>query len=151
LPLLRGFDDLAVLTALAGRFVQQEYQPGDVIVTEGTPRDAVFLVAHGKLDQFQAGKFGDASRLDVLGDGHFFGEQALGGDAGLWPFTVRAATSCTLLVLRRRAVEQLNGTADVLRGRIAQALAAPGKPRNHKGEADIEVSSGHTGEPALPG
>ncbi|HCT80100.1 MAG TPA: Crp/Fnr family transcriptional regulator, partial [Micromonosporaceae bacterium] len=32
LPLLRGFDDEAVLSALADRFVQQEFEPGDVIV-----------------------------------------------------------------------------------------------------------------------
>src|SRR5690349_8899530 len=35
LPLLRGFDDIAVLTALAGRFVQQEFKPGDLIVEAG--------------------------------------------------------------------------------------------------------------------
>ncbi len=35
LPLLRGFDDSAVLSALADQFVQQEFSSGDVIVEAG--------------------------------------------------------------------------------------------------------------------
>src|SRR3954447_18998340 len=35
LPLLRGFDDTDVLRALAERFVQHEYAPGDVIAEVG--------------------------------------------------------------------------------------------------------------------
>src|SRR5690349_8846137 len=37
LAVLRGFDDPAVLSALAERFVQQEFKPGDVIVEAGKP------------------------------------------------------------------------------------------------------------------
>jgi hypothetical protein len=36
LPLLRGFGDEAALSALADRFTQREYQPGDVIVRAST-------------------------------------------------------------------------------------------------------------------
>ena len=47
LPALRGFGDGAVLNALAGRFTQQEFEAGDVIVTAGQPAETVYLIAHG--------------------------------------------------------------------------------------------------------
>src|SRR5690242_3517743 len=59
LPLLRDFGDDEALNALAGRFVQQEYAPGDVIVAAGRPADQVFLVAHGKVNRIGTGKYGD--------------------------------------------------------------------------------------------
>src|SRR5256885_8733604 len=39
LPMLRDFDDDEVLGALAGRFTQQEFEPGDVIVEAGQPAE----------------------------------------------------------------------------------------------------------------
>src|SRR5687767_2972320 len=48
LPLLRGFEDDEVLGALAGRFVQREYEPGALIVEAGKEADHVYLLAHGK-------------------------------------------------------------------------------------------------------
>src|SRR5215813_7600554 len=41
LPLLRGFDDLEALSALASQFVQRELKPGDVIVERGQPADHI--------------------------------------------------------------------------------------------------------------
>ena len=57
LALLRGFDD-EVLRALADRFVQQEFAPGDVIVERGQSAEQVFLIAHGKLNKIGVGKYG---------------------------------------------------------------------------------------------
>ena len=56
LPLLRGFDDVEVLSALADRFVQQEFKPGDVIVEAGQPADQIFLIAHGKVNKIGVGQ-----------------------------------------------------------------------------------------------
>src|SRR5690348_13533088 len=84
LPLLRGFDDDAVLTALAGRFRQQEFEPGQVIVEFGNPIDRVYLIAHGKVSKVGAGKFGDETVLDVLADGAFFGDSVLADADGIW-------------------------------------------------------------------
>jgi hypothetical protein len=77
LPLLRGFDDTAALNALADRFVQQEYGPGDVIVEFGHQADQVFLIAHGKVNKVGTGKYGDQTVLGVLANGDYFGEQFL--------------------------------------------------------------------------
>ena len=151
IALLRDFEDDEALTALAGRFSQQEFQPGDVIVTEGGPADQVFLIAHGKVEKVGTGAYGDPISLGAMADGDHFGEQALTGRDELWPFTVKATTPCTVLVLRGRQLQELNGQGDPLRAHIAAALAKPSKPSNKHGEAAIELASGHEGEVELPG
>ena len=47
--MLRGFDDDDVLTALADRFVQREFEAGEAIVQAGAPADQIVLIAHGKV------------------------------------------------------------------------------------------------------
>lgn len=76
---LRGYDDDLTLDAIAGRFTQQEFEPGDVIVERGRPVDRVVLVAHGKLSKVGAGEYGAEAVLGTLANGDFFGEQALLG------------------------------------------------------------------------
>src|SRR5215468_8956215 len=44
LPFLRGFEDVEVLGALASRFVQHDFRPGDVIVEIGKPADSICLI-----------------------------------------------------------------------------------------------------------
>src|SRR3954468_18663754 len=46
LPLLRGFEDVEVLTALANRFEQKEFKAGDVITEVGQEADSICLIAH---------------------------------------------------------------------------------------------------------
>jgi len=151
LPLLRGFEDQEVLAALADRFVQQEYAPGDVIVAEGQPADQVYLIAHGKVNKIGHGEYGDETVLAVLVDGDYFGDQVLAGVQGVWEFTVRAVTPVTVLALRGQAVQELNGQSEALREHIEQILARPSRAQNDVGEAAIELASGHDGEPVLPG
>jgi len=150
LAVLRGFDDLDALSALADRFVQQEYQPGDVIVERGQPADQVILIAHGKLNKIGTGKYGDQTVLGVLADGDHFGDQVLAGYQGTWDYTVKAVTPCTVLALRRQAFQELNGHSDALLEHIRRAQDGPKRAQNPYGEAAIEVASGHDGEPDLP-
>src|SRR5690606_33036747 len=56
LPLLRGFDDVEVLAALASQFVQRDLKPGDVIVEAGQPADSICLIARGKIERIGIGK-----------------------------------------------------------------------------------------------
>ena len=150
LPVLRGFDDEAALVALADRFVQQEFAAGDVIVERGSPADQVVLIAHGKVNKIGTGQYGEATVLGVLADGDYFGEQVLAGYQGEWEYTVRAVTPCTVLVLRRQAVNELNGRSDALREHVRRVQSSRRLPQNRHGEAAIEVASGHDGEPDLP-
>jgi Phage capsid-like protein/Cyclic nucleotide-binding domain len=151
LPLLRDFDDEAALSALADRFEQREFEPGDAIVRVGEPADQVFLIAHGKVNKVGTGKYGGDTVLGSLADGDYFGEKVLADAQGTWDSTVRAVTPCTVLALRRQSVEEMNGQSDALNEHIRRALAGTSRPQNAHGEAEIDLASGHEGEFDLPG
>lgn len=151
LPLLRDFDDEEVLGALAERFVQREFRPGDLIVTAGQPSDQVVLIAHGKVNKVGTGAYGDETVLEVLADGDHFGDRTIVSSEDTWSFTAKAVTPTIVLSLSQQEFEQLVGQSDVLRSRVEEFRATPELPQNHAGEAAIAVASGHSGEPDLPG
>ncbi|WP_329124170.1 family 2B encapsulin nanocompartment shell protein [Streptomyces sp. NBC_01353] len=151
LPLLRGFDDPTALGALADRFVQKEYEPGQVIVHSGKKADHVYLIAHGKVEKVGAGKYGDETLLGRLGDGDTFGGHVLAGD-GKWEFTAKATTAVTLLALPQSAYKAVADQYENL-GAHVRGNGSNGhrRPLNKAGEAAIELSAGHIGEALLPG
>jgi CRP-like cAMP-binding protein len=151
LALLRSYDDVEVLSALADRFVQQEFQPGDVIVERGRPADQVCLIAHGKVNKIGVGKYGDESVLETLVDGDHFTYRAVLESDDFWEFTVKAITPCTLLTLSQDSFEELVGQVDSLRQHIEQFRNSPEQAENEYGEAAIELAAGHEGESDLPG
>ncbi|MBO0656201.1 cyclic nucleotide-binding domain-containing protein [Streptomyces triculaminicus] len=152
LPLLRGFSDPEVLEGLAGRFAQRELRPGEVLVEAGQPADQVVLIAHGKAEKVHAGEYGDEAVLGVLAGGGYFGDGALAAaEAGEWDFTVRAVTACTVLTLPRREFEEALERSEGLRSHVEAFRARSLRPQNDQGESAIDVSSGHSGEPVLPG
>ena len=150
LPVLRDFPDDDVLAALADRFRQREFQPGDVVVSSGDRADEVYLIAHGKVNKIGRGKYGDATVLDTLADGDHFGDEVVYGGEVEWDFTIKAVTPVIVLALPWRSVQELNGQADALRAHIDAFARNAGKPQNKHGEAAIEIASGHEGEPDLP-
>ncbi|MGW1286872.1 family 2B encapsulin nanocompartment shell protein, partial [Streptomyces sp. NPDC002586] len=151
LPLLRGFGDEAVLRALAERCEQREYEPGQVIARQGLAVGHVHLIAHGKVEKLVPGQFGEESRRGVVSDGGFLGGQMVAEEPGTWEFTARALTACTVLELPRAAYEEVAGRNEGLRAHVRRRQAEKLRPQNKKGEAAIDLASGHTGEPVLPG
>ncbi|RKS76879.1 Cyclic nucleotide-binding domain-containing protein [Actinomadura pelletieri DSM 43383] len=151
LPPLRGFAETTLLDAVAGRFVQREYEPGDTIAEAGRPTDAVHLIAHGKVEVTEPGEYGAAARVDILADGRFFGDRALLGPGVEWPSTYRAITPTIVLTLPGEAIEELTDRHEALRVHLQRYRAAPVPPQTRHGEAAIEVAAGHDGEPVLPG
>lgn len=149
LPVLRGFGDGVVLEELAGRFVQREFAAGEVLVEAGRPADTVYLVAHGKLNKLAPGKYDGQAAVGVLAGGDHFGDGALLDGGVEWPFTVRAQTSGTVLTLPREVFQEIADRSQALRDHLTALLDAPDRPSNPFGEADIEVASGHAGEPSL--
>src|SRR5690242_17612684 len=87
LPWLQGLDDADLLTSLADRFVQHDFEPGAVIVQAQQPADQIVLIASGKANKLGTGKYGDQTVLEVLADGEYFGTPSL--LAGNWPYTVQ--------------------------------------------------------------
>ncbi|EPH44440.1 family 2B encapsulin nanocompartment shell protein [Streptomyces aurantiacus] len=151
LPLLRGLDDAEALRALAERFQQREFQPGEEMARAGQPADHVYLIAHGKVQKVGTGKYGEETRLGTVADGGYLGGQTVGTEAGEWAFTARAVTACTVLALPRAAYEEVAGRNERLRAHVRRREDEAGRPQNKRGEADVALAAGHAGEPALPG
>lgn len=151
LPQLRGFDDEEVLTAVAQRFEQRDLQPGTVVAEFGNPMDQVLLIVHGKLSKIGTGEYGETTKVGMLGGGDFFGDEMLVDEDAIWPVTVKTVTPTTMLVLPRQALAQLSENIPALAQHLAAVADAPAAPQNKYGEAEIVVSSGHSGEPLLDG
>lgn len=149
LPWLQGFEDGDMLSVLAGRFLQQEFEPGEVIVQADQPAERLYLIAYGKANKLGMGKYGDQTVLEVLADGEHFGSPSL--QHGTWPYTVQAATHCTLLSLPFQSLQDLLNQSPKLRAQVEQAQAKAQLPQNKHGEAAIDLAAGHEGEPDLPG
>jgi CRP-like cAMP-binding protein len=151
LPLLRGFEDPEALEALASRFVQEEVEAGAVIAEAGKPADKVFVIAYGKAEKVRPGKYGDETVLDVLGEGAYFGDEALAESQDTWSFTVKAVTPCTVLSLRQEALEELLTESEALRAHVDEFKRRMKQPQDKYGQADIALAAGHKGEPEIPG
>jgi hypothetical protein len=151
LPLLRGFADADALGALAERFEQREFAPGQLIVEAGRPADQVFLIAHGKVEQLGEGPYGDEAVTGLLADGDTFGGQVLADPDGSWEFTARAATATTVLALPHSAYQAVAERHPELSTHVASVGSDEHGPVNPFGEAAIALSAGHVGEPDLPG
>ncbi|MFC5665114.1 family 2B encapsulin nanocompartment shell protein [Kitasatospora misakiensis] len=151
LALLRGFEDDAVLTALADRCEQRDFGPGEVLAERGEPADRIYLIAHGKINQIGTGKYGDETVVGVLGDGDRFGEQSVLDQDAVWEFTAKTVTAGTVLSLPRRDFEQIRDNSPALQAHLDAFLALPLQRQNERGEAEIAMSAGHHGEYQLPG
>ncbi|MEG4394179.1 family 2B encapsulin nanocompartment shell protein [Microcoleus sp. BROC3] len=151
LPLLRGFDNVDVLTALANQFVQREYVAGDTIVEIGQPADRVILIAHGKVNKIGVGKYGEEIVFDVLADGDHFGDETVVESEDIWQYTLKAITRCTVLSLSEQVFEQLIDQSEDLRTHVEQFRERLRQPQTAQGEAAIEVATGHAEETPLAG
>ena len=151
LPLLRGFDNLEVLTALASRFVQQEFAPDEIIVQSGQPAQQLFLIAHGKVNKIGIAKYEEQPFLNALADGDHFGDQILVESQSIWKFTVKAVTRCTVLTVSQEAFREVLNQSEALQAHINQIVTRIQLPQNKYGEATIALYSAHTGETELPG
>jgi len=149
LPVLRGFDDAEVLGTLAGRFVQREFSAGNTLVEAGRPADQLFLIAHGKVHKISPGEFDEPATLDVLADGDYFGDQEWVAAQDTWDYSVRAVTACMVLTLPQQALEEALGQSETLRNHLERFRVQTKRPQNKRGEADIELTSGHAGEPEV--
>ncbi|MDJ0379272.1 family 2B encapsulin nanocompartment shell protein [Streptomyces sp. G-G2] len=151
LPLLRDYEDLDVLTELAQRCQQIDFEAGQELTSFGNTSDQVFLLAHGRVDQIGPGPYGEDAVLRTVADGAYFGEGALTDEEAIWEYTARAATSGTALVLSRQDFQLLADRVDSLRAHVERVRSQPAHDTNKHGEAAIDLSAGHSGEAVLPG
>ncbi len=151
LPMLRGFEDAAVLEQLADLFVQRELQPGEVIVERGKPADSIWLIVEGKVEKIGRGKFGDDVVLSVLGDGDYFSYEAILESDDFWSYTARAVARSTVLTLHQDRFEAVVRESATLREHIERFKRLARQPADSHGQAAIALAAGHKGEHELPG
>ena len=92
-----GDEESAALVAL---FRERAYARGAMIVSQGAPGDAMFVIAEGQVKVAVFSEDGREVILSVLGAGGFFGEMALLDDEPRSAHVI-AMTDATLLQLRR--------------------------------------------------
>ena len=113
LPLLE-FLPPAVGAQVARRFVRATYTFGAVIVREGDPADALYVLLSGRARVVKRGDSGEEVPLNVLRAGDAFGEMAL-LERTTRMATVRASSDLEALRLDRAAFEELLTSAPDLK------------------------------------
>lgn len=93
------------LEDVSARLRPVKYRSGEVILTEGTPGDVMYLIEWGRVEVLSITD-GHSRILAVLGEGDFFGEMALltGSPRSA---TVRAVTDVDLLALHQSDFDEL--------------------------------------------
>ncbi|MGW3990632.1 family 2B encapsulin nanocompartment shell protein [Streptomyces sp. NPDC004830] len=152
LALLRGLEDPDVLTALAERCTQHDFAVGEVLAERGSPADRIHLIAHGRVSQTSAGKYGEESTVAMLADGeHFAASATLLDPDARHDCTFTAETAGTLLTLTRSDFAAVQAAAPRLQHHVEEFRSRTRQRQNKHGEAEIAVSAGHVGEAELPG
>ncbi len=121
-----------------------------MIVSPEQDVDRFHILAHGKVDRLGAGKYGHPVSLGVLSDGAYFGEQALIDEHGVWEFGFRAVTPASCCPSRRTRSPRWPTARRACRSHLDARLHTEQPHTDADGEAAIELSSGHQGEPTLP-
>jgi CRP-like cAMP-binding protein len=149
IPLFSALDDEA-LSTVAAEFATEHHDLGKVITKEGDAGKKLYVVAKGKLELFVEGPHGGKLRQGLLGEGAFYGDDALLGESKV-P-AIKALTAVTLLTLDRAKFDALKRKAGI-RTAIEEALAkreAAQAKANEYGEALIDLLTVQGGEPKLP-
>lgn len=149
-PALRGYDDPDVLSALAGRFAQQQIEAGAVVAQAGTPISSVLVVVHGRLVRSGTNAYGEQKKTGIIADGGFFGSSGLTNPQAVWNETITAETACTLLSLDRAQFAAVAEQSASLQDHLREYAAKADKPKNRGGEAALAMVAGHSGEQVLP-
>jgi len=103
---LLGFLPLELRVHVGRRFVRGTHAFGAVIVREGDPADALYVLVNGRARVVKRGDGGEDVTLGVLRPGDAFGEMALLEHTTRMA-TVRASSDVEVLRLDRAAVEEL--------------------------------------------
>jgi di/tricarboxylate transporter len=119
--------DRVTLAKLAARLQPESYTPGVIIIRQGEPGDAFYLVASGVLHVYttDAGRVTE-THVRTLRSGEPFGEMAL-LTSNPRSATVKAETECEVLRLERSAfldlVKQQPSVALAIAGTLSRRLA----------------------------
>jgi CRP-like cAMP-binding protein len=99
----RDFDPHAFLATIGEGRKFVLFSRKHIIFTQGDPSDAVFHVQTGKVRLTVVSSDGKEATIGILGDGEFFGEGALAGQA-LRMGSATAMTDCAVLRIDKNAM-----------------------------------------------
>ena len=100
---VRKFDPKMFLATIGeGRRILA-FEKGRTIFAQGGPTDAVFYVQKGKIKLTVVSQTGKEATVAVLGEGSFFGEGGLAGQA-LRMGSASAMTDCTILRIDKKSM-----------------------------------------------
>jgi CRP/FNR family cyclic AMP-dependent transcriptional regulator len=99
----RDFDPHAFLATIGEGRKIVPFQKRQTIFTQGDPTDAVFYIQTGKVRLTVVSNAGREATIGILGDGEFFGEGALAGQA-LRMGSATAMTDCAILRIDKKAM-----------------------------------------------
>ena len=105
IPLFGDFSQAELVEVMRGLELVT-FDAGDVIVAEGEPGDSLFVLTTGTVKAFVKDPTGHYFKVREMYDGAFFGEVSIltGKPRSA---TITAATRCELLVLDRKALEDI--------------------------------------------
>lgn len=153
LPLFRTVDE-EILDGLAGKFRGEIFSSGDVMVREGEPGDAFYVILSGKAEAKQAGKHDRDIRLGILDEGDYFGEIALLKDSPRVA-SVEAVTPISVLRLDRKDFDKLLRDDSALKDRLIAEMEERERLRitlaNEFGEEKLPTFTGDSSEDELTG
>jgi CRP-like cAMP-binding protein len=151
LPVLRGYSDTGALREIAARYQVRQVRAGQVLFEAGQPVTETYLVVHGRLSRYTAGKYGEEAVVGVVTDGDQLGDEAIGRSEPRWTASVRADTEGVLLALPWAAVTEFTDRVPSFAAHLAGYAERQKLPANRRGEADVPTQAGHVGEPTIPG
>ncbi|MGD9146546.1 MAG: SpoIIE family protein phosphatase [Anaerolineae bacterium] len=121
LPFLRGMEPL-VLERLADALTERHFQPGQIILQEGSEGGDVHLIVEGRVEVVK-GEAGDETLLAERGPGDLFGEMGLLEKSPRFA-TIRALEPTRLLQLPEENARALLAEQPLLLYRTVQVLSA---------------------------
>lgn len=126
------------LGALIKRMRLEQYQEGDIVITEGESGASLYVIMGGEVKVFTRGKRGESIHLATLGSGDFFGEiSILTGRPRTATITASSATD--LLRLDKGDLDELSETMPRIRDVLKDFYQ---KRAKHTVEAMIENMKG---------
>lgn len=109
-----------LLEALAEQGVERGYRKNTVIVTEGEPAEAMYLVREGELLVFVEDESGRQAEINRLHPGEYFGELMIAGQTRT--ASVVALTAVRLCMVRRSDFERMLAQRPDLAFHVIQTL-----------------------------
>ncbi len=151
IPLFSNIE-VEIVNRLAKKFVIEEVDLGNSLITEGEDRQKFFIVASGQVEVLSKGPHGEELRVGILSQGEYFGEADLISDKTS-SVSVRAITPGVFFTLSSTELETIIKEVPDFREQFQKAVDEHLRLKatvNTHGEKHIDLVSGHEEDNIIP-